>query len=148
VSAERPYPVPLERTLIGLLGFETLESGPEAARGRVVVDDRHKQPFGLVHGGVYAAMAESLASDATAFAVFGDGNLAQGMSNDTSFLRPVFGGTIEAEARRRHRGRTTWVWEVDFTDDQGRLCAVSRVTVAVRPMPPELAAELSARTGS
>ena len=47
-----------------------------------------------------------------------------GQSNHTSFLRPVTEGTVHAEARRRHRGRTTWVWEVDFTDDQGRLCAI------------------------
>jgi uncharacterized protein (TIGR00369 family) len=58
-----------------------------------------------------------------------------GLSNDTSFLRPVSEGTIMAEARARHRGRTTWVWEVDFTDSEGRLCALSRVTIAVRPAP-------------
>ena len=132
--------MPLERTLVGLLGFETLERTPELVRGRVRVEDKHKQPLGLVHGGIYAALAESLTSDATAFAVGPDGFLAQGMSNDTSFLRPVLGGTIEATARRRHRGRTTWVWEVDFTDDEGRLCAIARVTVAVRPMPDEMKA--------
>ena len=148
MSAELPYPVPLERTLAGLLGVETVESGPELARGRVAVSDRHKQPFGLVHGGVYATVAESLASEATAVAVFEDGLVAQGMANDTSFLRPVLGGTIHATARRRHRGRTTWVWEVDFTDDEGRVCALSRVTVAVRPMPAELRAAISARSGS
>jgi uncharacterized protein (TIGR00369 family) len=57
------------------------------------------------------------------------------MSNQTSFLRPITAGTIHAEARCRHRGRTTWVWDVDFTDDEGRLCALSRVTIAVRPIP-------------
>ena len=62
---------------------------------------------------------------------------AVGMSNLTSFLRPLFGGTLHAEARRRHRGATTWIWDVDMTDDEGRLCAVSRVTIAVRPAPRE-----------
>jgi 1,4-dihydroxy-2-naphthoyl-CoA hydrolase len=148
VSAERPYSVPQDRTLVALLGFDIYETSPEHGRARFVVQDCHKQPFGLVHGGVYSALAESVASNATAFAVFEDGMLAQGMANDTSFLRPVFAGTVEASARRRHRGRTTWVWEVDFTDDEDRLCAVSRVTVAVRPMPPELREEISARSGS
>ena len=92
--------------------------------------------MGIVHGGAYAAMAESLASAATYMHVRGEGDIAVGQSNHTSFLRPVFSGTVHAEARRRHRGRTTWVWEVDFTDDEGRLCAMSRVTMAVRPAPP------------
>ena len=94
--------------------------------------DELKQPAGLVHGGVYASIAESMASLATALAVMPDGKTAQGLSNQTCFLRPVTDGTMHAEARRRHRGRTTWVWEVDFTDDAGRLCAVTRMTIAVR----------------
>ena len=96
------------------------------------------QPYGLVHGGAYSALAESLASIATARAVAADELIAVGLSNHTSFLRPVTAGTVHAEARRRHRGRTTWLWEVDFSDDDGRLCAVTRVTMAVRP-PPEAA---------
>jgi 1,4-dihydroxy-2-naphthoyl-CoA hydrolase len=134
VPAEPPYVVPFERTLDGTLGFETLESGPELARGRFPVEDRVKQPFGLVHGGVLAAIAESLCSQATFTAVAGDGLAAQGLSNHTSFLRPIVAGTAHAEARRRHRGRTTWVWEVEITDDDGRVCALSRVTMAVRPL--------------
>jgi uncharacterized protein (TIGR00369 family) len=88
-----------------------------------------------VHGGAYAAIAESLASAATYQAVTGDGMTALGLSNHTSFLRPVLDGTVEVEARRVHRGRTTWLWDVDHRDGEGRLCAVSRVTVAVRPAP-------------
>ena len=55
-----------------------------------------------------------------------------GLSNSTSFLRPITEGTVHARATRIHRGRTTWVWEIDHSDDEGRLCAVSRVTIAVR----------------
>ncbi|TML82454.1 MAG: PaaI family thioesterase [Actinobacteria bacterium] len=133
VPPEPPYAVPPERTLDGTLGFEVLEAGSELARGRFPVEDRVKQPFGLVHGGVMAAIAESLCSLATFQAVAGDGMSAQGLSNHTSFVRPIVRGTAHAEARCRHRGRTTWVWEVDVTDDEGRLCAMSRVTMAVRP---------------
>lgn len=128
-------PVAIEASLDGVLGFERLEVGEELARGRFAVEDRVKQPLGLVHGGAYAALAESLASEATFRAVYGDGNIAVGLSNATSFLRPATHGTVHAEARRRHRGRTTWVWDVDFTDDDGRLCATTRVTIAVRPAP-------------
>ena len=129
------FAVPLEQTLDGTLGFETLEVGPEHARSRAKVEDRLKQPYGLVHGGVYSAMAESLASQATAMAVLADGNIAVGLSNHTSFMRPVVSGYVNASARRVHRGSTTWVWDVELTDDDGRLCALSRVTMAVRPAP-------------
>lgn len=130
-----PIVVGVERTLDGVLGFELIEAADELARGRVAVEDRVRQPFGLVHGGVYAALAESLASIATFQAVHPDGMVAMGSSNQTSFLRPITAGTVHAEARRRHRGRTTWLWDVDFTDDAGRICATSRVTIAVRPLP-------------
>ena len=121
--------------LFEALGFELDEQGPEVARGHFEVTDQVRQPYGIVHGGAYAALAESLTSIATYLAVAEDGMLSMGQSNETSLLRPVSQGVVRAEARRRHRGRTTWVWQVDFTDDQGRLCALSRMTIAVRPAP-------------
>ncbi|HEV2723589.1 MAG TPA: PaaI family thioesterase [Thermoleophilaceae bacterium] len=123
------------QTLDGVLGFEILEAGEGHARGRFEVTDAVRQPFGVVHGGAYAAMAETLASATTYLAVNDGGDIAVGQSNHTSFLRPVGEGTVQAEARCRHRGRTSWVWEVEFTDGQGRLCALSRITLAVRPAP-------------
>ncbi len=121
--------------LFDTLGFELDEHGPELARGHFEVADPVRQPMGIVHGGAYAALAESLTSIATYFAVAEDGMISMGQSNETTFLRPVSEGVVRAEARRRHRGRTTWVWQVDFSDDQDRLCALARVTIAVRPLP-------------
>jgi 1,4-dihydroxy-2-naphthoyl-CoA hydrolase len=114
------------------LGLEVTAWEEGLIRGTVEVRDELKQPAGLVHGGVYGTIAESLASLATHFAVVEDGRAAMGLGNQTSFLRPITEGRVHAEARARHRGRSTWVWEVDFTDDEGRLCALSRMTVAVR----------------
>ncbi len=128
-------PRPSVASMEGTLGFELLETGTDRGRGRFAVEDRVRQPFGIVHGGAYAAMAESLASHCTYQAVRDDGMVAMGQSNFTSFLRPVSEGTVSAEARCIHRGRTSWVWEVDFSDDQGRRCAATRVTMAVRPAP-------------
>jgi 1,4-dihydroxy-2-naphthoyl-CoA hydrolase len=119
-----------------LYGLQIEEESSERMRGSVAVSDRVRQPFGLVHGGVLAAMAEALASIGTGLAAIQTGNTAVGMSNSTTFLRPILEGTIHADANPRHRGRTTWVWDVEFTDDDGRLCAMSRVTIAVRPVPP------------
>ena len=80
-------------------------------------------------------MAESMASVATAFGVAEEGCIAMGLSNSTSFLRPITEGAVDALAERVHRGRTTWVWDVSFRDSQQRLCAVTRMTIAVRPAP-------------
>ena len=125
-------PARVELGFDGLYGLELIELTDELVRGRVPVRDELKQPAGLVHGGVHAAVAESLASFGTAIAVMPQGKLAMGLSNQTSFLRPITQGAIDAKATRRHRGRTTWVWEVEIFDDQGRLCVLSRVTIAVR----------------
>lgn len=115
-----------------LYGLEVLDLSDQIARGRVTVRDELKQPAGLVHGGVYAAIAESLASWGTMRAVAPEGKVAVGLSNHTSFLRPITAGAIHATATPRHGGRTTWVWEVEIADDDGRLCVLTRVTIAVR----------------
>jgi uncharacterized protein (TIGR00369 family) len=124
----------LGQTLDGALGFELTEAGEDLARGHFEVTDAVRQPMGIVHGGAYAAMAETLASAATYVNVQPE-SIAMGLSNSTSFMRPVSEGTVHAEGRRRHKGRTTWIWDVDFTNDAGKLCASSRVTMAVRPAP-------------
>jgi uncharacterized protein (TIGR00369 family) len=129
-------PVAYERTLESVLHRETQEITEDRVVATMSVDEQPVlQPMGIVHGGVYATLAEGMTSEATFRAVYPEGNIAVGMSNQTSFLRPISSGTIHAEGRRRHKGRTTWLWEVDFTDDEGRLCALTRVTIAVRPIP-------------
>jgi uncharacterized protein (TIGR00369 family) len=122
------FPVGFDR----LYGLEIVSISDEEVVATVPVRDEILQPAGLVHGGVFASMAESMTSIATWLAVHESGRSAMGQSNQTSFLRPITSGTIHATGRRRHRGKTTWVWEVDITDDEGRLCALVRMTVAVR----------------
>jgi 1,4-dihydroxy-2-naphthoyl-CoA hydrolase len=118
-----------------LYGLEFLELSEAAARARVLVRDELKQPLGLLHGGVYASFAESVTSLATAAVVVPEGNMATGLSNSTNFLRPIIDGWVHALATRLHRGRTTWVWDVRMSDDADRTCAVTRMTIAVRPLP-------------
>jgi uncharacterized protein (TIGR00369 family) len=100
----------------------------------VALRDELRQPLGLLHGGVYSSLAESMTSLATAFAVLDRGEMALGLSNSTNFMRPITEGTVHATAARLHGGRTTWVWDVRFTDDADRTCAVTRMTLAVRPL--------------
>ncbi len=130
--------VPLERSFDARYGLEIVAEDPSdgSLRGRVEIRDEVRQPFGLLHGGVIAAMAEALASRGTILAVGRDGHVAVGLSNDTSFLRPPLGGHVHAVARPRHRGDDVWLWQVETLDDEGRLCALSHLTIAVRARRP------------
>jgi 1,4-dihydroxy-2-naphthoyl-CoA hydrolase len=125
--------IPLERTFEGFLGLDWLELTEELAHVRFEVRENLKQPLGLLHGGIYSAVAETLASVATAFVVWKDGYTAAGMSNSASFLRPVTDGTVEAICRRRSREADRWLWSTEFIQYRARLCALVDVTIAVRP---------------
>jgi uncharacterized protein (TIGR00369 family) len=117
-----------------LIGLEYTETRPDEVRARVAVTDDIRQPAGLVHGGVYAAVAESICSASTWLAVRDRGMAVMGQSNSATLLRPISEGHVNAVARPRHSGRTTWVWDVEITDDEDRLAALIRMTVAVRPV--------------
>jgi uncharacterized protein (TIGR00369 family) len=127
-------PYVIEGGFDGLYGLvvDAVDLDAGLIEAHVDVTDKHLQPAGLVHGGLFASIAESITSIGTWWAVQADGKSAQGLSNQTSFLRPILGGTVHAVARARHRGRTTWVWEVEISDDEQRLCALVRMTIAVR----------------
>jgi len=119
----------------GLIGTEWLSDDPDDARVRLQIRDELRQPFGLMHGGVMSTLVESVCSRATAGAVWEDGMAAMGQSIDVSFVRPVTEGGVEVRAKARHRGRTTWLWEAEVLNDEGKLCALARMTIAVRPRP-------------
>jgi 1,4-dihydroxy-2-naphthoyl-CoA hydrolase len=114
-----------------LYGLELTDCSDSLVRGRVPVRAELMQVSGSVHGGVYSAISEALAVRGTSVEVGGEGRIAVGLSNLTTTLHPITEGSIHATAVRRHRGRTTWVWEVDISDDDQQRCAVARVTVAV-----------------
>jgi 1,4-dihydroxy-2-naphthoyl-CoA hydrolase len=127
--------IPVERTLVGTLGIEVVEVTDETVRGRLPVEDRVRQPYGIVHGGAIAALAESITSMGTARGVMAEQKLAMGQEINASFMRPITNGHVNALARVRRRGRTAWNWDVEVTDDDGRLCALLRATIAVRDAP-------------
>jgi 1,4-dihydroxy-2-naphthoyl-CoA hydrolase len=117
----------------GLIGVEWLSNDPDGAEARIEVRDDLKQPYGYLHGGVIMTMIDELCSRSTVIQVIMDGMVALGQSIDVSLLRSVTEGSVTVTARARHRGKTTWVWDAEASDDQGRLCALAKVTVAVRP---------------
>lgn len=130
----KAFPISVEDSFGSVLGIE-VESfemrGPITAR--IPVKPVLMQPMGIIHGGIYASIGESLASIATVLNVADDGMVAVGQSNNTSFLRPVSKGTMHAVGTPLHMGRTSWYWQVEISNDDGKRCAISMVTLAVRP---------------
>jgi 1,4-dihydroxy-2-naphthoyl-CoA hydrolase len=124
-----------EQHFDALVGTEWLSDDPDDARVRLPIRDDLRQPFGLMHGGVMSTLVESVCSRATAAAVWEDGMAAMGQSIEVSFIRPISEGAVEVRAKARHRGRTTWLWECEVLNDEGKLCALAKMTIAVRPRP-------------
>lgn len=97
----------------------------------MVVGEQHQQPYGLVHGGVYAGMIEAVCSTGAAVTVMPEGRNAVGLENTTSFLRATRSGVLRCTATPVHRGRRSHVWEAEVRDDEGRLVATGRVRMMI-----------------
>jgi 1,4-dihydroxy-2-naphthoyl-CoA hydrolase len=135
-AGDLPVPViPVERAFEGFLELEWVELTAASAHVRFEVREDLKQPLGLLHGGIYSAVAETIASVATLREVWRDGMTGSGLGNCASFLRPVTGGVIDVVAELRGHDSREWVWGHEFRDAEGRLCALVDVTIAVRPRP-------------
>jgi len=118
-----------------LIGTEWISNDPDDARVRLRFRDDLRQPFGLLHGGVMLTLIDSVCSAATFGAVSDQGMAAMGQSIEASFIRPVTEGGVEVRAKARHRGRTTWLWQAEVLNDEGKPCAIAKVTIAVRRRP-------------
>ena len=135
IKAEGDAPEGLVSHFDAHVGTEWLSLDPDDARCRVDVRDELRQPYGILHGGVYSTLVESLCSYVTAVSVYGEGMITMGQSIEVSFLRPVSAGHAEVRAVARHRGRTTWIWQAEILDAEERLCGLAKMTMAVRPAP-------------
>lgn len=122
------------QTLLGALGIELTEAGEDFLRGTMPVDQRTRQPFGLLHGGASVALAETLGSVAGNHCV-ADGAMVVGLEINANHLRAVTEGRVTGTARPLHIGRSTQVWEIRIEDERARLVCVSRITLAVVPRP-------------
>ncbi|MES2424732.1 MAG: hotdog fold thioesterase [Pseudomonadota bacterium] len=112
------------------LGIEFLEVGDDYLRARLPVDSRTRQPYGVLHGGVSVVLAETLGSCGAAYSVE-DGFRVVGLDINANHIRSVASGWVTGTARPVHIGRSTQVWQIEMTDDHGKLCCVSRLTMAV-----------------
>jgi 1,4-dihydroxy-2-naphthoyl-CoA hydrolase len=119
---------------IGHLGIELTGLGADHLVGRMPVDDRTRQPFGILHGGASVLLAETLVSCAATFVVR-PGQACVGMEINANHVRPVTSGSVTGTARPLSLGRRTHVWEVRIVDQDDRLVCVSRCTMAVIEAP-------------
>jgi uncharacterized protein (TIGR00369 family) len=114
-----------------VIGLRFVEASPDRFVAELEIDECHLQPYGLVHGGVYAGMIESLCSTGAALSVWNEGKNTVGLENTTAFLRAVRSGTLRGTARPLARGRRSHVWEAEIKDDRDRLVASGRVRLMV-----------------
>ena len=118
-------------SLPGLFGIRILEVGPDFIRAEMPVDERHVQPFGILHGGASVVLAETLGSIASSLTL-PEGKRAVGLEINANHVAPVAKGqTVTALCRPLHVGRTTQVWQTEIHRADGRLACVSRLTTAV-----------------
>ena len=127
--------IPIARTFEGFLDLDWLELERDFVHVQFRVRDNLKQPLGLLHGGIYAGVAETIASIATVANVWPGGFIGSGLSNYASFLRPITEGVVDVRARLRGHDDREWTWGHEFRDERDRLCALVDVTIAVRPVP-------------
>jgi 1,4-dihydroxy-2-naphthoyl-CoA hydrolase len=113
------------------LGIEFIEIGEDFLRGRMPVDQRTKQPYGLLHGGSSALLAETLASVAANMCLDKEGQQAVGLELNCNHVRAVRQGFVTGIARPVHIGRKTQVWDIRIEDENNKVCCVSRLTLAV-----------------
>ncbi len=118
-------------TAVSHLGISIIEIGEDFLRGTMPVDQRTKQPYGLLHGGSSAMLAETLASVAANMCVEKEGQQAVGLELNCNHVRAVTQGVVTGTARPVHVGRKTQVWDIRIEDERGKLCCVSRLTLAV-----------------
>jgi 1,4-dihydroxy-2-naphthoyl-CoA hydrolase len=122
-----------KNTMAEHLGMEFTEIGEDFLKGRMPVDNRTRQPYGLLHGGASVALAETLGSVGAALVVDRQRYNTVGLEINANHVRGVREGFVTGTARPLHIGKTTQVWEIRITDERDKLVCISRLTVAILP---------------
>jgi 1,4-dihydroxy-2-naphthoyl-CoA hydrolase len=122
-------------SMIGHVGIEVVEIGDDYLRARMPVDQRTKQPAGVLHGGASVVLAETLASWAATFSVDSSKHHCVGLEINANHVRAASSGFVFGTARPVHLGRSTHIWEVRITNEDDKLVCISRVTMAVLNTP-------------
>jgi 1,4-dihydroxy-2-naphthoyl-CoA hydrolase len=117
--------------MVSHLGIEFTEIGEDVLKARMPVDQRTRQPFGILHGGASVVLAETIGSFAANMATDYPKKIFVGQEINANHVRPVSSGYVTGTARPLHMGKTSQVWDIRIFDEQGRLVCVSRITMAL-----------------
>lgn len=120
-----------KNTAVVAMGIEYVEIGDDYITGRIPVDERTVQPFGILHGGASVVLAETLGSMAANYCLRKENQVAVGLDINANHIRSVTRGWVYGTARPVHIGGTTQVWEIRLEDEEGKLTCISRLTMAV-----------------
>ncbi|RBP31784.1 MULTISPECIES: hotdog fold thioesterase [Marinobacter] len=123
------------KTAVGHMGIEYLEVGDNYVKGRMPVDERTVQPFGILHGGASVVLAETLGSMAANCCLKDPGTVAVGLDINANHIRPVSKGWVYGTATALHIGSATQVWEIRIENEEGKTTCISRLTMAVTKRP-------------
>jgi 1,4-dihydroxy-2-naphthoyl-CoA hydrolase len=132
----RPYKVEdtqwmLKDNMCEAIGIEITELTDNSIKGRMPVDNRTVQPMKILHGGASVALAESLGSIGSNLIVDNSKFVCVGLDINANHLRPASSGFVFAEAKPIHIGKKTHVWNIEITDEKGKMVCISRLTMAV-----------------
>ncbi len=136
ITAEQINPLG-KNTMAEFLGIEIIELGDDWLKGRMPVDPRTRQPYGLLHGGASVTLAETLGSVASAFVVNRQQFDCVGLEINANHVRGVREGFVTGIARPLHIGKTTHVWDIRISDEREKLVCISRLTVAIIKKQPQ-----------
>jgi len=120
-------------TLLETLDIRITELGEDYIKGDMPVDHRTVQPYGILHGGASVSLAESLGSIAAHLTVDTERFYSVGMEINANHLRPATKGRVTGTARPIHLGRSSQVWGIEITNEEGKLVCISRITMAIVP---------------
>ncbi|MBN8813820.1 MAG: hotdog fold thioesterase [Sphingomonas sp.] len=119
------------KSMPGLLGIEFVDAGDDWVSARMPVDARTHQPFGRLHGGASVALAETVASMGGAMTLDLTKQTTVGLEINANHIRPAMSGYVTATAKAESAGRTTQIWTIRITNEEGKLVCLSRITLAV-----------------
>jgi 1,4-dihydroxy-2-naphthoyl-CoA hydrolase len=122
-------------TAVAHLGIEFTEIGDDWLAGRIPVDQRTVQPYGILHGGASVLLAETLGSSGAVHCVDSRRFICMGQEINANHLRPASSGWVTGTARPVHLGRRSQVWSIELRDDGERMTCIARLTAAVLPRP-------------
>jgi len=120
-------------TLMEQLGIEYLEAKEGYVKARMPVDHRTLQPMGILHGGASIALAETVGGLGSALMVDTDTFEIRGASLNANHMGTATSGFVYAEAKILHQGKTTHIWDIEITSEEGKKISVSRLTVFILP---------------